>query len=96
VRRFGYARQGEVGRAADETEIEDRRRYSAPQEIKAIVGVLEGWWRPLLLTVIFTDLRASELRGLRWQDVDPAQLSEPSPFRLSSFVRVGRGVDLQM
>lgn len=39
-------------------------------EIKALVGVLEGRWRPLLLTAIFTGLRASELRGLRWSDVD--------------------------
>src|SRR5262249_38258330 len=27
-------------------------------------------WRPLILTAIFTGLRASELRGLRWVDVD--------------------------
>src|SRR5271157_5631389 len=40
------------------------------EEIKAIVGAAEGRWRPLLLTAIFTGLRASELRGLRWQDVD--------------------------
>ena len=29
-----------------------------------------GNWRPLLLTAIFSGLRSSELRGLRWQDVD--------------------------
>jgi integrase len=40
------------------------------EEIKAIVAVLDGRWRPLLLTAIFTGLRASELRGLRWEDVD--------------------------
>ena len=40
------------------------------EEIKAIVGAAEGRWRPLLLTAIFTGLRASELRGLRWEDVD--------------------------
>lgn len=39
-------------------------------EIKAIVQAVEGRWRPLLLTAIFCGLRASELRGLRWQDVD--------------------------
>ena len=39
-------------------------------EIKAIVDALEGRWRPLLLTAIFAGLRASELRGLRWSDVD--------------------------
>jgi integrase len=39
-------------------------------EIKAIVEALTGRWRPLLLTAIFSGLRASELRGLRWRDVD--------------------------
>lgn len=42
----------------------------APSEIKALLAVLEGRWRPLLLTAVFSGLRSSELRGLRWQDVD--------------------------
>jgi integrase len=42
----------------------------APAEIKAIVGALEGRWRPILLTAIFTGLRVSELTGLTWSDVD--------------------------
>ena len=41
-----------------------------PDEIKRIVEAASGRWRPLLLTAIFTGLRASELRGLRWQDID--------------------------
>ena len=41
-----------------------------PDEIKRIIGAAEGRWRPFLLTAIFTGLRASELRGLRWQDID--------------------------
>jgi integrase len=40
------------------------------EEVKAIVDALQGRWRPLLLTAIFTGLRASELRGLRWGDID--------------------------
>jgi integrase len=40
------------------------------EEIKAIVDRLDGRYRPLLLTAIFTGLRASELRGLKWTDVD--------------------------
>jgi len=40
------------------------------EEIKAIVAALEGRWRPLLLVAIFAGLRASELRGLRWADVN--------------------------
>jgi integrase len=42
----------------------------SPDEIRAIIAHLEGRWRPLLLTAIFTGLRASELRGLRWGDID--------------------------
>jgi integrase len=41
-----------------------------PDEIRAIMSAAKGHWRPLLLTAIFTGLRASELRGLRWSDVD--------------------------
>lgn len=39
-------------------------------EIRAMVAALEGRWRPLILTAIFTGLRSSELRGLRWSAVD--------------------------
>jgi integrase len=42
----------------------------APDEIKRLIPHLPDKYRPLLLTAIFTGLRASELRGLRWEDVD--------------------------
>jgi integrase len=41
-----------------------------PVEIKAIIEAADGRWRPFFLTAIFTGLRASELRGLCWADVD--------------------------
>jgi integrase len=41
-----------------------------PEEIKSIIANTKDRWRPLLITAIFTGLRASELRGLRWKDVD--------------------------
>jgi integrase len=41
-----------------------------PNEIKRIIHAANGKHRPLLVTLIFTGLRSSELRGLRWQDVD--------------------------
>jgi len=46
-----------------------------PDEVRAIVAKLPhipdaARWRPLLLTAIFAGLRASELRGLRWDDID--------------------------
>jgi integrase len=41
-----------------------------PDEIRTILAAIKGRWRPLLLTAVFTGLRASELRGLRWVNVD--------------------------
>jgi integrase len=41
-----------------------------PEDIKGILAHAKGRWRPLLVTAVFTGLRASELRGLRWADVD--------------------------
>jgi integrase len=40
------------------------------EEVAKIVQHLEGPWRPLILTAIFSGMRASELRGLLWKDVD--------------------------
>jgi integrase len=42
----------------------------SPEEIKVIIAAMPDRWRPLFLTAIFTGLRASELRGLPWANVD--------------------------
>ena len=39
-------------------------------EIRAMLNAAEGRWRPLIVTAVFTGLRASELRGLTWNDID--------------------------
>ena len=41
-----------------------------PAEIRTLIPHLRGRWRPLILVAAFTGLRSSELRGLRWSDVD--------------------------
>ena len=41
-----------------------------PAEISAIVAKADGEWRTMIVLAIFTGMRASELRGLRWEDVD--------------------------
>jgi integrase len=57
-----------------ERHLEDRHRNEIEiptmAEIKAICEAAQGRWRPLLLTATFTGLRASELRGLEWSNVD--------------------------
>jgi integrase len=39
-------------------------------ELQAIIARASGRWRPLVLVATFCGLRASELRGLRWLDID--------------------------
>jgi integrase len=53
--------------------LEPGRDIPTPAEIKRLVAAVADddlRRRALLLTVAFTGLRASELRGLRWRDVD--------------------------
>lgn len=50
--------------------LEVGKDIPARDEVKALLGALEGNWRPLLITAVFTGMRSSELRGLRWQDID--------------------------
>lgn len=39
-------------------------------ELQAMIAGAAGRWRPLVLVAIFCGLRASELRGLTWADID--------------------------
>jgi integrase len=60
-----------------------------PSEIRAILGAARGRWRPLLITDIFTGLRASELRGLPWPDVDLDQRVIHVRQRADRFNKIG-------
>jgi integrase len=62
----------------------------APEEIRAIVAHLKGRWRPLLMTAIFTGLRASELRGLQWSDVDLKKAELHVRQRADKFKTIGK------
>jgi integrase len=73
VRDLGSRRKKGVDRRADRRQkgrVKVGVEIPSREEIRAIVAALEGRWRPIILTAIFTGLRASELRGLRWSDVD--------------------------
>jgi integrase len=50
--------------------IEAGRDFPSKDEANAILAAATGRLRPLIVTAIFTGMRASELRGLRWADVD--------------------------
>jgi integrase len=44
--------------------------FPSKGEIKALIDNVPDRWRAFLLTAIFTGMRASELRGVRWTDID--------------------------
>jgi integrase len=58
--------------------LEQGRDFPTPGEIKRLIEAAKGnlKWRTLLLTAALTGLRASELRGLRWADVDYLNANE--------------------
>jgi integrase len=65
----------------------------SPTEMRAILGKLDtaaGRYRLLLLTAIFTGLRASELRGLRWDDVDLKRSELHVRQRADRYGKIGR------
>lgn len=70
--RQGYIAQNVAAPVKVDGRGRDRDRIAIPSktEVNAIINAAEGRWRPLLIVAIFTGLRASELRGLRWSDVD--------------------------
>lgn len=43
------------------------------QEVKVMLDATTGRYRPLLVTMIFTGIRSSEARGLKWDDIDIAK-----------------------
>jgi integrase len=67
-----------LGRDDDQpTERHDNKRtlqigvdIPTREEMRAVVDSVTGRYRALLVTATFTGLRASELRGLRWSDLD--------------------------
>jgi integrase len=65
----------------------------SPAEMRAVVGKLNtaaGRYGPLLLTAIFTGLRASELRGLQWDDVDLKRSELHVRQRADRYGKIGR------
>jgi integrase len=65
-----------------------------PQEVAAIFEgakeVAGGRFRPIFVTAAFTGLRASELRGLRWEDVDLKKNELHVRQRADRFREIGR------
>jgi integrase len=60
-----------AGLELDLPERDDPRPVAPTKaELQAVIASAPDRWRPLILVAIFCGLRASELRGLRWSDID--------------------------
>ena len=57
-------------RKAPKPKLEIGKDIPTLDEIRALLNTAQGRFRPFLVTAIATGMRASELRGLRWVDVD--------------------------
>jgi integrase len=71
--------------------LEVGRDIPRPDEVRGILAAAEeGLWRACLVTAAFTGLRASELRGLRWSDVDLARGTVHVRQRADAWGRIGQ------
>jgi len=50
--------------------LKEGQDFPTKAEIRQLIDQAPARWRPFIVTAIFTGLRASELRGLRWDNVD--------------------------
>jgi integrase len=70
---------------------EDPRPVSPTKaELQATIAAAAGRWRPVILVAIFCGMRASELRGLRWEDVDFEGRKIKVTQRADAFQKIGR------
>jgi integrase len=51
-------------------QLKEGQDFPTKAEIRQLIDSAPDRWRPFLITAVFTGMRASELRGLQWQDVD--------------------------
>ena len=73
ARRRGLAATNPVSDAR--IDVGERRKSKRPEiptkaELRDIIAAATGKHRPLILTALFSGMRASELRGVRWSAVD--------------------------
>ena len=93
VRNLRCARRGN-GRARADKRQRGKLKVGVdiptPAEIGALIAHLTDQRRALLLTAILTGLRSSELRGLRWQDIDLKRAVLHVRQRADCYRRIGR------
>ena len=57
-------------RGREEAKLATGRDIPTKADVAGMLEAATGRWRPFVVTAVFTGMRASELRGLTWDDVD--------------------------
>jgi integrase len=71
VAKYGHvADRLAIGSEKRKRKLEAGRDFPTPAEVKRLINATDGRRRALLMVAAMAGLRASELRGLRWSDVD--------------------------
>lgn len=72
AQRRGKAAHNPVSAVKVKTQKRRKERVEMPtkDELRAILKAASAKWKPLIWTAAFTGLRGSELRGLKWPNVD--------------------------
>jgi integrase len=72
AQRRGLAAHNPVSAVKVKTPQRGKERPEMPTkaELRTILKCVPPKWKPLIYTAVFTGLRGSELRGLRWENVD--------------------------
>jgi integrase len=90
VRSLRIRRHGRDGGDARNGHLKVGVDIPSSDEVRTLIAHLAGRWRSLFLTAIFTGLRASELRGLKWSDVDLKRGELSVRQRADRYNRIGR------
>jgi integrase len=64
--------------------------FPTPDEVSAIIHAASGKRRALIAVAVFAGLRASELRGLRWKDIDFAKAELHVRQRADRYSKIGK------
>jgi len=84
------SRKRKSGNPRQKAKLEVGKDIPLPQDIKEIIaGATEPRWRALLILLSFTGIRISEVRGLRWKNVDLGKAELHVRERADRFCEIG-------
>ena len=92
VRELGKSKRGVHRRRGEKRQkgrLQVGRDIPSPEEIKRLLGAATPRQKPILMIAAFCGLRASELRGLRWIDIDMKRSELHVRQRADRYLKIG-------